>query len=379
MKRLMTFVLGLTYITCSFAQALSLDWSFQTSDRILAASLIQDETIFVGNEGGDFYALDLQGNEKWKIETGGNIQAKATWVDGNVFFESANVFYLVNAKNGKQIWKFNTGMEPFIFKYEEREWPYKIDPFDDKRSIATYHSGIIYVGSGDGNVYGLNASNGLVVKTYPADENAPVRSSPFVKDDRLYFGDWEGMVYCYSLDSDKLIWKKKTYRGEKPYGTFGGVVSEFLAYDGLLFFGARNYMLNVLDIETGEKEWTYTDAKKGWVIGDPVIYKDTLYIGGSDNYSMLAFDPIIGRPIWSQNGGKNIYTKPIVTEEWVIYTAGNGYNPKDSGAIFLLNRKSGEEIARFDVPEGTFSSPSMFKNLVVFGCYDGKIYSLKVE
>lgn len=362
------------------AQELTSNWTFTTTGRVLAGPLIYDETVFIGDQNGVFYSIDLEtGKEQWRLETGGNIQTKATLVDNNIFFESSNIFYLISAKTGKLRWKFDTGMVPFIFKYEEREWPYKIDPFDDKRSIATYYKGIIYVGSGDGNIYGFNASNGEVVVKYPADESAPVRSSPFIKDDKLYFGDWEGVVYCYSLESDELIWKKKTYRGKKPYGTFGGVVSEFLEYDGLLFFGARNYMFNVLDINTGEKEWTYTDAQKGWIIGDPVMFKDTLYVGGSDNYSMLAFDPLIGRPIWSQNGGKNIYTKPIVTEEWVIYTAGNGYNPNDSGVMFLLNRKTGEEITRFDVSMGTFSSPSISGNWVVFGCYNSMIYCVRVE
>lgn len=363
-----------------YAQELTLNWTFDTSDKVLAGPMIQNGTIFIGDQKGVFYSIDLtSGKENWRLETGGNIQAKATMIDNQVFFESANVFYLVNAKNGNKIWSFDPEMDPFVFKYQDREWPYKIDPFDDKRSVATYTDGIIYVGSGDGNVYGLNIKSGQVEKKYTAIENAPVRSSPFIQNGHLYFGDWEGLVYCYSLTSNELIWQKKTYRGDKPYGTFGGIVSEFLPYDGLLFFGARNYMLNVLDINSGEKEWTYTDVRKGWIIGDPVIFNDTLYIGGSDNYSMLAFDPKIGRPIWSQNGGKNIYTRPVVTEDWVIYTAGNGYNPADPGALFLLNRQTGAVIDIYEVPKGTFSSPTLVEDLLVFGCYDSKIYCLKVE
>ena len=215
--------------------------------------------------------------------------------------------------------------------------------------------------------------------SFQADNNAPIRSSPLVSNGILYFGDWEGYVYAYSLSNQALVWKKKTYRQAKPYGTFGGVVSEFLIYDDLLFFGARNFMLNVLDVATGQKVWTYTDAKKGWVIGDPVIFKDTLYIGGSDNYSMLAFDPKIGRPIWSQNGGKNIYTKPIVTAEWVIYTAGNGYNPKDTGVVFLLDRKGGEVLDKYELTNGSFSSPALVEDKIIFGCYDKNIYSLRIR
>ena len=380
MKRLTTSMLGLILINSCFAQLLNPNWSFQTSDRIIASPLIQRETIFVGNERGDFYALDLNGKEKWKFETGGNIQAKATWVDGNIFFESANIFYLVNANNGKQIWKFDPDMKPFIFNYDGKKFPYKIDPYDDKRSTAFLYEGVIYVGCGNGKLYGLNAKNGTVEFEYSVEGNFPVRSSPMVDNGKLYFGDWDGFVYCYSLPEKKLLWKKKTYRGEKPYGTFGGVVSEFIIHNGLLFFGARNHMLNVLEESTGEKDWTYTDKKGGWIIGDPVIYNDTLYIGGSDNFTMYAFGTHWGNPLWAHNNGtNNIYTKAVVTKDWLAYTAGSGYDPAASGFLYLLNRMTGEEIDRYETPMTTLSSPAITKNQVVFGCYDGKVYSVKIE
>ncbi|WP_436514517.1 outer membrane protein assembly factor BamB family protein [Ekhidna sp. To15] len=380
MKHTILSLLLFTISISATSQTLELDWKFEATDSVLASPVIHNETVYVGDQGGVFFALDIaNGNEKWRIETDGNIQGKATLVDDNIFFESANIFYLADRKNGKILWMFDPEMEPFNFKYKEYEWPYKIDPYDDKRSTAFLHEGVIYVGCGNGNVYGLNADNGKVAFSYQTEDGTPVRSSPHVSNGILYFGDWEGFVYAYSLENKKLEWKKKTYRQAKPYGTFGGVVSEFLVYDSLLFFGARNFMLNVLDIATGEKVWTYTDAQKGWIIGDPVVYKDTLYIGGSDNYSMLAFDPEIGRPIWSQNGGKNIYTKPIVTEEWVIYTSGNGYNPKDSGIVFLLDRKTGQEISKYELPNGSFSSPGLSEDQLVFGCYDKHIYSLRIK
>lgn len=380
MKRIF-FILSLSlghYFTIS--QNLTTNWTFDATDKILASPLIHNETVYIGDQNGVFFSLDLKsGQENWRLETKGIIQAKATLIDGDVFFESANVFYLINGKTGKVKWTFDPGMKPFIFKYKKYEFPYKIDPYDDKRSTAFFHNGIIYIGCGNGKVYGLNAGNGNVDFEFQTKENSPVRSSPLVEKERLYFGDWNGIVYCYSLSNNQLIWKKKTYRGEKPYGTFGGVVSEFLIYDGLLLFGARNFMLNVLDISTGEKEWTYTDAKKGWVIGDPVVYNDTLYIGGSDNHSMLAFDPKIGRPIWSQNGGKNIYTKPVVTDKWVFYSSGDSYNASATGIIYQLDRMTGNEVAKFETSMGIFSSPLLSGDQIVFGCYDGKVYSLTFD
>ncbi|MEP1096498.1 MAG: PQQ-binding-like beta-propeller repeat protein [Cyclobacteriaceae bacterium] len=371
-------ILSLNFGT--FAQTLETSWKFETSARVLASPIEKDGMVYVGDAAGVFYAIEVStGKAMWKIETNGNIQAKALIVNDNVFFESANIFYLVKGSNGKEVWKFDTGMEPLSFTYKEKTYDYKIDPFDDKRSAATLSEGIIYIGSGNGTLYGLDAKTGKVSLSLKSDDDSPIRSSPLVSRGKLYFGDWNGVVYCYELKTEKLLWKKKTYRGEKPYGTFGGVVSEFVAHQDLLYFGARNYMLNVLLAETGEKEWTFTDPGRGWMIGDPVIYKDTLYVGGSDNFSMYAFHPAIGQPFWSQNGEKNIYTKPILTEKWLLYTGGNGYNWRDAGRLFMLNRKTGKEIDFFETPNGIFSSPLLVEKKVIFGCYDGNVYCVDIK
>ncbi len=374
-----TWSLIFMFNTSVFAQELETAWKFETSSRILASPVETDGTIYIGDTEGVFYAVDASsGKEMWKLETKGNIQAKALVVEGNVFFESANVFYLVKGSNGKELWKFDTGMEPHSFTYQEKKYNYKIDPFDDKRSVATLVDGTIYIGSGNGKLYGLDAKTGKIELSLNSDENSPIRSSPLVNNGLLFFGDWNGVVYSYDLEKKVYIWKKKTYR-QKLYNTFGGVVSEFLEYDSLLFFGARNHMMNVLDVRTGEKEWTYTDAKGGWMIGDPVIFRDTLYIGGSDNFSMYAFQPNMGRPLWNQNGKKNIYTKPILTEKWLIYTAGNGYNWSDTGKLFLLNRTNGEVIHSVELPNGVFSSPILIDKKVFFGCYDGNLYCVRIK
>ena len=121
-----------------------------------------------------------------------------------------------------------------------------------------------------------------------------------------------------------------------------GIASEFVIYGDKLFFGARNPMLNVLLRNDGQKEWTYTDEDGGWIIGDPVIYNDTLYIGGSDNFSILALNASDGRRLWQTKRSKNIYTKPIVNQDLVIYTGGNSYNPKDSGRTCNVRSKNRE-------------------------------------
>ena len=341
------------------AQTLSLKWKLKSSGKIVAGIVANDQLAFVGNEKGSFMAINQEtGEVVWKLETMGNIQGKALLFNDLVFFESANVFYALEQDSGKEVWNYNLNTPAEKFTYAEKDYLYKLDPFDDKRSSGYLYNDRIYVGCSNGQVIGLNTKSGKLEFSIASKENSPIRSSPLIANDLLYFGDWNGIVYCYDLKANKFIWSKNTYR-EKPYATYGGVVSEFNIHNGKLFFGARNHMMNVLWLKDGQKEWTYTDPDGGWIIGDPVLFKDTLYIGGSDNFSMLAFNPNDGKPLWKTKRSKNIYCKPIVTEDWVIYGGGHSYDPRVTGELVVLNRSNGEVISSYE----TTSSIFFFSNL----------------
>lgn len=370
----------LFHVESVLAQSLTKAWTVDTGGKVSANPVAEGNIVYIGSQNGIMYAINaIEGKVLWKYDTKGIIKAAASIYNDILFFESANVFYALSKSNGKLKWKFDPEMEPLNYTYEGEVHHYSIDPWDEKRSVGVVHEGVIYVGAGNGKLYGLEAKTGVLVKEFNSDGNSPIRSSPFIDTNRIYFGDWNGVVYSYDLDSNKILWKRKTYRYDRPYPSFGGITGAFVKYDDLLIFGARNHIMNVLQIETGEKEYTYIDPKGGWMQGDPVISNDTLYIGGSDNYSMYAFSPKWGRYLWQHDGGKNIYGRPALTDNYLLYTAGNGYNLKDSGVLYLIDRATGEELTKFETPNAAFSSPVIVNEHVVFGCYDGSLYCLKLE
>ncbi|UCE93690.1 MAG: PQQ-binding-like beta-propeller repeat protein [Flavobacteriaceae bacterium] len=363
------------------AQTLDLKWKVETSGKILAGPVVNNQLAFVGNETGTFMAIQIEsGKIEWKFDTRGNIQATALLYEELVFFESANVFYALEQKSGKEVWSYSLKFPAEKFTDASgNEHLYKLDPFDDKRSSGFFHQGIIYVGCSNGKVIGLNSRTGNLEFSIAAKDNAPIRSSPMVAKDKLYFGDWNGIVYCYELKEKKFVWTKNTYR-EKPYATFGGIATEFRRHKGKLFFGARNPALNVLSLSDGQKEWTYNDPTGGWIIGDPAVFKDTLYMGGSDNFAMLAFNPEDGKVLWKTKRSKNIYGKAVVTKDFVIYGGGNSYDPKDTGELVVLKRSNGELVTHFETSSSVFSSPVLTgSELIIFGSNDGVIYALEIQ
>jgi outer membrane protein assembly factor BamB len=68
------------------------------------------------------------------------------------------------------------------------------DPFDVYLSSPAVWNGAVYFGSGDGNVYALNASSGQVKWKFKTGD--VVHASPAIADGTVYIGSWD--TYFYS-------------------------------------------------------------------------------------------------------------------------------------------------------------------------------------
>ena len=82
---------------------------------------------------------------------------------------------------------------------------------NDVASSPAVVNGVVYIGSGDGNVYALNAYGGTQIWSYITGSNAfsiPVNwvmSSPAVVDGVVYVGCDDGNIYALNAtDGDKL-------------------------------------------------------------------------------------------------------------------------------------------------------------------------------
>ncbi len=71
------------------------------------APLIAEGTVFIGQRGGTFYALNLaDGTRKWEFEAGAPILNCAAYDAGRVFFCDEKLYmHCLDAKTGKEAWK----------------------------------------------------------------------------------------------------------------------------------------------------------------------------------------------------------------------------------------------------------------------------------
>src|SRR5215211_4787920 len=141
-------------------------WKFKTKGKILSSPLVVGSTVYIGSGDHNLYAINrATGAEKWKFETGGAVNSSPAFLNGVVFFGSVDGrFYAIDAETGKEKWKFATkGESRFIAPGIHGAIPkteLMADPFDVFLSSPVVANGVVYFGSGDHNVYALDASTG---------------------------------------------------------------------------------------------------------------------------------------------------------------------------------------------------------------------------
>ncbi|MDY6835093.1 MAG: PKD domain-containing protein [Chloroflexota bacterium] len=319
-------------------------WAFDTGDYVSTAEWIlsspaigQDGTIYFGSQepqgngedlvpdqqDGTLWALDSNGNLKWKYDTQGWIlSSPAIDDDGIIYFGSGDGYIyalrpdvdLSQGERGK--WTFNTqdwilsspaiGMDGTIYIGSQGESAdiydpasghlWAIDPDNGSKiwdystvggvlsSPAVGDDGTIYFGTSDGKFYALNSS-GTPKWNTPYNTSERIVSSPAIGlDGTVYFGSQEPPGWREDPDpnrQDGNLWAIHPDGSLKwSYSTSGWILSSpAIDPDGVIYFGCGNSRLYAIYPDRTIK-WTYTAAD--WILSSPTIGDGVLYIGSSD-------------------------------------------------------------------------------------------------
>jgi outer membrane protein assembly factor BamB len=187
--------------------------------------------IYVGTEGN----FDQQTREKYKsfllalspdngqtvwqfpIERLGDAPGKEEFIHGTpavsegiVYFGGENdIFYALNAKTGKLLWKYDSG-----------GWFTSAPAVDEKN---------VYIGSWNGIVYAFDKTDGEIVWKYDVLKDAAfemgslmgrpqrqgINSWPLVSKNALYLGTSNGYFYAFDKETGEVIWRQD-YGGAWP-------------------------------------------------------------------------------------------------------------------------------------------------------------------
>ena len=131
-------------------------------------------------------------------------------------------------------------------------------------------NGVVYVGSGDTNVYALNATTGALQWSYRTGDL--VASSPAVANGIVYIGSDDDNVYALNSSTGALMWK---------YTTGLDVGSSPAVANGVVYIGSGDTNVYALNATTGALLWQYTTlgnsigsspaVANGWFTSETII------------------------------------------------------------------------------------------------------------
>ena len=380
-------------------------WAFKAEGQVIASPAVHGDTVYIGSTAGTLYAIDrATGASKWQYAVKSRIASSPAVAGGLVYFGAFDGnFYAVNEADGKLKWKFQTAGEhrftaPHVHGLvpEGETMP---DPWDCYLSSPVAWNGAVYFGSGDGNIYALDADSGTLKWKFKT--GSVVHSSPAIAGGVLFVGSWDSYLYALDAATGTEKWRYKT--GEDPVNhNQQGIQSSPAIAEGMVYFGCRDGHLYAVDEKTGAAKWNY-DTKHSWVLNSPAVSGGRVYFATSDTGLLYAADAKTGAIAFSVKLGWPMYSSPAIAGKmlYIGSTAGtlDAVNLADGSKAWSFateaSKKFSAEIPTYFAPFTTnfyddviaaynrllalgpiLSSPVVVDNVIYVGGVDGNVYAI---
>jgi eukaryotic-like serine/threonine-protein kinase len=331
-----------TYGGPALPRTLRVKWKFRTADGIIASPSVAGGTVYIPSTDGRLYAIDAAtGRERWHFATGARVTSSPAVAEGAVYFMSYDgTFYAVDTATGRERWKLATeGEHRFSAPHLHGALPKAEtmpDPYDMYLSSPVVGEGTVYVGSGDGYIYAVDARSGTVRWKFKTGD--VVHASPALADGTLYIGSWDSWFYALDAATGELRWRFKT--GEDPeIHNQVGISSSALVLDGSVYFGCRDGHLYAVDVRTGTQRWSF-NTDHAWVTTSPVAYGGSVYFGAGSSFRFFGADLRSGRETLSLQFDRAFFSSPAVQKDLL-------YVGNMDGSLVVIDPRSGRIVSRF--------------------------------
>ena len=285
---------------------LSLDWEYDITGGIGNGSpLIVDSLLIVGNLRGELYAINAYtGKRRGWVSFGGAIQGSPV-VDGSTVIvpcsNSRQSLIAYNLFEGKLTW--------------EREY-------------------------GD------------------------IEVSLLLLDQKIYFGNTQGVFYCVDKANGEMVWKYEIQENTK----LKGIRSSPACEGKTVIFGAEDGNVYALDALTGKQRWRFQTSAS--IVASPAVMDGSVYIGNLEGV-FYSIDLMTGQPKWKFSAGTSIYASPSLANGLVIFgTTG--------GTMFALNNDDGSIAWETNVGSVVNSGAVVSGDLAYVGTLKQHLYAIRI-
>jgi outer membrane protein assembly factor BamB len=233
----------------------------------------------------------------------------------------------------------------------------------------------IYRGCDAGKMQAFDVETGRVTWEYQATGVATKKgiwSSPAVHDGRLYFGAYNGCIYCLNATTGREIWSQS-------YGEWVGASPIVVPEHGLVYFGLEYQRpwaqgsIGAFDIRDGRKVWEH--RVKAYQHGSPSYWKGgDLIVWGSADHVMLGLDAKTGAIRWQFETRRSVKYAPAIDEARKLVAFASF-----DKSIYILDVETGEKRGEWLTGELCYTTPLFVGNKLFCGSGDRHLYVIDVD
>jgi outer membrane protein assembly factor BamB len=315
-------------------------WAFRTDRGVFSTPVLgADGTVYIGSGDTYFYAIGAGGRLRWRIKTGGVIDAGGALSAFDPGLGSApltfgsgddHLYHVTTPSRGRPrvLWRFRASVPPV--KGQQVDWwegPVAIGP-----------DGVLYAGNTGGTAYAIKP-NGRPLWTFTA--GGSLWTTPAFSRGSSYWGSLDLNIYKLN-GSGRPVWHTFT-----P----GFVISSpAIGSDGTVYVGSFDSKLYALDPSTGKPHWTFETTDH--IYSSPALGQDraghtnAIYIASTDG-SVYALGTD-GRLRWRYDAGDPIRSSPVLGaapgagHHEVLYVGSS------NGKLYALNADTGRRRWSYD-------------------------------
>jgi outer membrane protein assembly factor BamB/orotate phosphoribosyltransferase len=197
-------------------------------------------------------------------------------------------------------------------------------------------------------------------------------SSAALAKGRLYFGAYNGNVYCLDAHSGAEIWRSAIcdWVGSSPL---------IVERHGILIIGTEYEKPRMpgsmvgLSLATGEKLWEF--PMRAYQHGSASYWPvDDLAICGSADHSVLALNPATGERVWEYYTDRSTKYPPAIDPDRGLAIAASF-----DGNIYIVKAKTGELVEKFKTDDLCYTTPLITQGRAFCGSGDRHLYVIDLD
>jgi outer membrane protein assembly factor BamB len=354
------------------AKAPATKWAFKTGGPIVGSPVVAAGVVYVASLDTYLYAIERDtGKEKWRFKSRMPIASTPAIGDELLYFvSSTGALAAIEIATGQPKWVFAAEYEK---KFEAKNLhgyppaaqsiPDAWDVFISSPAIA---NGKVYFGSGDGNVYAVDAKTGLLQWKFPTKD--VVHASPAVAGGTVYVGSWDSALYALDAETGQLRWTFEAGQDPAIHNQVGFQSSPAVV-DGTVYVGTSDTArVMALDAKTGRLKFNF--SAKAYVFSSAAIAGKLVYVGNHAG-RLFAIDAKTGELAWE------FKTDAAKRDPFKVVADDGSLNQQAFAPLFNDFQDMYLDFSRYASVGAIMSSPVVDSGVLFVGSMDGNLYALE--